>query len=210
MMQYDITTLLVAANVIVSLMCFQNRDLFYKLSLNPYSIKHDRQWYRLITHAFVHADFFHLFINMFVLYNFGSILEILFKVHFGDKATMLFFLLYIGGIVFATPTALKRHQDNPGYNAVGASGVTSAIVFSFIALLPGHYLYLFAALPIPAFVFGILYLVFEAVMDKRGRGNIAHDAHFWGAVFGFVFTLLMNVELIPEFFRQIIQFFKSL
>ncbi|HRE98790.1 MAG TPA: rhomboid family intramembrane serine protease, partial [Flavobacteriales bacterium] len=113
-------------------------------------------------------------------------------------------------IVFATPTALKRHQDNPGYNAVGASGVTSAIVFSFIALLPGHYLYLFAALPIPAFVFGILYLVFEAVMDKRGRGNIAHDAHFWGAVFGFVFTLLMDVELIPEFFRQIIQFFESL
>jgi membrane associated rhomboid family serine protease len=198
------------ANIAVSYFCLQDKQLFYKLSLSPYRIKHHREWYRIFTHAFVHADFFHLFINMFVLYNFGGFLEKEYGDLFGDKSTLLFLLLYLGGIIFSTFTSMKRHQDNPDYNAVGASGVTSAIVFSFIAIHPGKWLYLFLLIPIPAFVFGVMYVIYEAVMDKRGQGNIAHDAHFWGAVFGFSFTMLMDMDLFPEFLHEIQYFLENL
>lgn len=208
-MTISITLILVAINVAVSLYCFQDEKMFYRLSLHPYSIKNNKEWYRIFTHAFVHADVFHLFVNMFVLYNFGSLLEGLFTHTFGAGGWYYFLLMYLGGIVFSTPTALKRHQDNPRYNAVGASGATSAVVFSFIVFMPMQKLYLFLAIPIPALLFGIMYLVFEVVMDKRGRGNIAHDAHFWGAVFGFFYTLLLDLELLTGFFEQIANSFGS-
>ncbi|MBX7093942.1 MAG: rhomboid family intramembrane serine protease [Flavobacteriales bacterium] len=206
-MNFSPTLILIVVNVIVSLMCFEKRDLFYKLALNPYSVKHNKEWYRLFTHAFVHADFMHLFVNMYVLYGFGQFLEQIFMFHFGDRGLFLYILLYFGAMIFATPVALKRHQDNPSYNSVGASGAVAGIIFSFIAFYPGQILELFFILPIPAFIFGALYLIYEAVMDKRGRGNVAHDAHFFGAVFGFGFTVLLDTDIFLNFFKQVLQFF---
>ncbi len=62
---------------------------------------------------------------------------------------------------------------------------------------------LFLPIPMPAFVFGILYLAYSAYMSKRGGDNIGHSAHFWGAVFGIVFTVIIEPGFIENFIVQI-------
>lgn len=199
-----ITTVLLVINLVLSIACLENKTLFYKLCWNPHSVKYDKQYYRAITHAFIHVDIPHLVINMFVLYNFGDILEKAFGYIYENKGAFYFVLLYLGGIIFSLPVSYKRHQDNPGYNAAGASGAVSAVIFSFILIAPTQSLYLmFIPVPVPAFLFGGLYLILEAVLDKRGRDHIAHDAHLWGALFGFFFTGLVKPDLFMSFVEQV-------
>ncbi|MFP5471551.1 MAG: rhomboid family intramembrane serine protease, partial [Bacteroidia bacterium] len=96
-----------------------------------------------------------------------------------------------------------KHQNNPNYMSLGASGAVASVVFAAILIAPGQNLYLMGLLPIPAWIFGILYLVFEAYMDKKSSDNIAHDAHFYGAVWGIIFTGYLDFSLITSFFDNI-------
>jgi membrane associated rhomboid family serine protease len=117
-------------------------------------------------------------------------------------------LLYVGGLIFSILADFGKHKDDPGYNAVGASGAVSAVVFANIILFPSGSLYLFPfPFPIPSIVFGILYLVYSAYMAKRGRGNIGHNAHFWGSVYGIVLTLALKPKLAVLFWQQISNLF---
>ncbi len=199
-----ITYLIIAAVSLVSISAFNNHDVYYKLMFNPYQIKHANQWYRFISHVFIHANWEHLIFNMLTLYFFGIFVENAFAHYYGSMATPVYLVeFFLASIVSSVPSFLK-HKDNYAYNAVGASGAVSAILYSSILFEPLNKIYLFfIPIGIPAFVFGIIYLAFSAYMSKRNTDNIGHDAHFWGAVFGFVFPLILKPQLFTQFISVI-------
>ncbi len=199
------TYFLIALTAITSFLAFQNHALFEKLKFYPYIIKSNKDWYRFFSYGLLHADWGHLLVNMFVLYSFGSNVEYLFQYYFGNKAILYFILLYAGGVFVSVIPSFEKNKNNPYYTAVGASGAVSAILFSSILMFPtAKIIFLLLPVPIPAFIFGIIYLVYSWYMAKRAKDNIGHDVHFWGAIFGFVFTILLKPQLIILFFKQLI------
>ncbi len=196
--------IIIGLTSIISIYAFTNAELFERLKFNAYLIKHQNQWWRFLTYGLVHAGWAHLFINMFVLYSFGRNGLESFTYLFGAKGILFFILLYVGGLLFSTLGDYGKNRDNPGYNAVGASGAVSAVVFSNIILYPTGSLYLFPfPFPIPSIIFGVLYLIYSAYMGRRGVGNIGHNAHFWGSIYGVVFTIALKPELAVVFWDQI-------
>jgi membrane associated rhomboid family serine protease len=201
------TLLIIITTVAISMLAFSNQQIMDKLLLSPYRTIHSKEWHRLVTHGFVHADYLHLFVNMFVLYSFGSAVENIFGslkesgiIH---SATLNFGILYFGGIVIASLTTLKKYKDNFYYQSVGASGAVSAIVFTFIFFDPFSKLLFMFIIPIPAIVFGIAYLAYSYYMSKREGDYINHDAHFVGSVFGLIYPLLINPKLIVIFLGKL-------
>ena len=182
--------------VVISWQAFQNQALLSRLLLEPYAVKHRGEFYRLLSHMLVHADFTHLAFNMMTLYFIGSYLEQIWQLQFGLMNSRLYlFLLYVVGGLCATLWPMIRNQDNPSYRSLGASGAVSAILFAFILWDPTQSLYLmFSPIPIPAYVFGPLYLAFEYYSMRKGKSGIAHDAHIGGAIFGVLFVLLIAPE----------------
>lgn len=203
------TNLIILVTVVVSLIAYERRNLFVMLSFQPYFIKRNpKEAIRFITCAFVHADIFHLFFNMYVLYAFGNPLEIFFKQHFEAKGIFIYSLLYFGGALFSGLPGFAKHKDNIAYMAIGASGAVAALVFSFIVLEPSAGMGLiFLPIYIPALFFGLIYLAVEYFLDKRGGSRIAHDAHFWGAIFGIVFTLLIDTDFARGFIQEVQRMF---
>lgn len=203
-MTFSYTLLLLGVTVAVSFYAYDNRSWFEKLSFRPYSIKHNRgEAYRFLSYAFVHADLLHLVFNMMVLYMFGELLERHFYLVYGKLGLYYFILLYFGGALFATIPGFIKHRNNIVYTVVGASGATSALVFSYIALEPVNKLGLFFLPGIPAIVFGILILISEYYLSKRGGTNIAHDAHIYGSIYGFLFTLLIDRDNFSQFILKL-------
>ncbi|HLN53718.1 MAG TPA: rhomboid family intramembrane serine protease [Lentimicrobium sp.] len=200
-----VTYIIIGITALISISAFSNRTLFDKLLFDPFRINHRRQFYRFFTHGLIHADWMHLGVNMFVFLSFGRMVEDVFKYFFGTAKGMYFFaLLYIGGILLSSLPSYGKHKDNPMYTAVGASGAVSAIVFSSIIISPlSGIRFIFIPFDIPAFVFGLLYLVYSAYMSRKGNDNIGHDAHFWGALFGIAFTLIIKPALLAGFIDQI-------
>lgn len=203
-MNFGLNLIIVVVTVVISLIAFNNQNIFDRLKFNAWMIKHRKESWRFFSHALLHAGFLHLFINMYVLYSFGGLVENSFQQLFGLKGLLYYFLLYAGGIAFSTLFDFRKHRDNPHYNAVGASGAVSAIVFSSILFYPGGGIYIFPIpFSIPAWIFAILYLIYSAYMGRRGKDNIGHNAHFWGAVFGIIFTVILVPGVIENFFSQI-------
>lgn len=200
----SLTIIIIISTGIVSFLAFQNQQLFDKLKFNAYYIRRDREWHRFLSHALLHADFAHLIINMIVLWSFGRVVQSFFSMDFGGMGLLYFLGLYIGGAFFSTLYDYAKQKDNIYYNAVGASGAVAAVVFASIILYPGGSIFLFfIPIGIPSWLFGLLYLVYSAYMGKRGQGNIGHNAHFWGSVFGIVFTILINPDYVYNFFNQL-------
>ena len=211
MISFSVTTMIVAITVVVSFLAFNDKDLSYKLTLSPYSVKHHKRWWQVFTHGFIHADYMHLGLNMYVLYSFGGIVETVFVRCFGNIGYLYYITLYVGGLLFATLPSLKKHGDNPNYLAVGASGAVSAIVFSSIILYPtGGMGILFIPIRIPSFIFGVLYLLAEHYMSKKGGTRIAHDAHIGGAFFGVIFTVLLDFQFLTNFIDMINGWFNTI
>jgi membrane associated rhomboid family serine protease len=220
MIDISITNVLIAINVVLSLLAFGNQNLLSKFMMNPYQVVHRREYYRVISHAFIHADYIHLFFNMYVLYSFGNLIERIFtdekvfntlfpSLEFWGRSngTLYFVLLYLGGILFSSLPAIKKHQNDPSYNSLGASGAVSAVVMAFILLLPTQNLQIiFIPIGIPAFILGGAYLAYEYYMSKRGRTGIAHDAHFYGALFGLVLLIILKPVFAMYFFYEIAAF----
>lgn len=201
------TLIIIVVTVAISLYAFGENNLMQRLLLSPYRVFKNKEWYRLITHAFVHAGFMHLFINMFVLYSFGMAVEHWLKQlqasGYIDYPILHFFVLYFGGVVIATLTTLKKHKYNYYYQSVGASGAVSGFVFFCVFFDPLESLYLMAVIPIPGIVFAVAYLAYSHYMSKKEGDNINHDAHFIGAVFGFIYPLLINPKLILHFLSSL-------
>lgn len=200
-----ITYFIIALTSLFSILAFQNREIFHKNIFNPYIIKRNNQWHRFITHALLHADWSHLLMNMFVLYSFGRILEnYYFEMLFGSLSGIFYTLLYVGAIIVSSIPSYEKHKNDSYYSSVGASGAVSAVVFSGILIAPTQkIIFLLLPFPIPAVVFGVLYLIYSWYMSKKEADNIGHDAHFWGAVFGIVFTIALKPALIGAFLNQI-------
>ena len=202
-MNITLTMILVIMTGIISFQAFNNMSMKAKLMFRPASVKEFGEWYRFLTHGFVHADFTHLFINLFVLYQFGEYIELSFISLFGGLLGRLFFLLvYLGAVIAGALPSYIKHQDNGYYSALGASGGTSGIVFAYILFNPWAW-FLFP--PLPALLFGVGYLWYSSYMAKRGGDNIGHDAHLWGAVWGLVLTLVLFFLFRPEVLSIIIE-----
>jgi membrane associated rhomboid family serine protease len=199
-----ITTIVIAVTVFLSILGFYNQEIFNRCKFNAYDVRHANQWYRFFTYGFFHAGWFHLLVNMFVLYSFGLVVEKAFLYYFHSRYILYYLLLYVGALILSILPSYGKHRNNVFYNAIGASGAVAAIVFASILLEPDQKVYLFLIpFGIPAPVFGVLYLAYEFYMSKRGKDNIGHDAHFWGAIFGIVFTLANKPVIFTAFLQQL-------
>ena len=159
------TYIILIATVVVSIACFNNYSLFNKLSCNPYRMVHSREWYRIISHGFVHADWTHLIVNMFTFLSFGLYVENQFVAWgFGSSS---FLILYFGGMVAASVYDVWKYRNNQYYSSIGASGAVSSVLFTAIFLHPWDKIYFFAIVPIPGIVFGFIYLLYCQYMAKR-------------------------------------------
>lgn len=198
-----ITLIIVIITVLTSVAAFRRQELFHRLDLSPARIVHNKEYYRIFSHAFLHADYFHLGVNMLVLYSFGRYVEQVFSQL--EAAGIIFSgpffytLLYVISIALASVSTISRYRNDESYSAVGASGAVSAVVFTYIFFAPLEKIYFYMVLPIPGILFGVLYLVYSSYMSRRKNDNINHSAHFWGAVVGFVFPLLLEPSLFRVF-----------
>jgi membrane associated rhomboid family serine protease len=200
----SLTLIFVIITVIASLYAWNNNNVLQSWMLNPYSVKRRNEYYRFITSGLIHNDYMHLFFNMFALYSFGNIVEEHFSYQFPGYGPILFAALYILGIIVSDIPTYLKHQNQPHYNSLGASGGVSSIVFAFILLYPMMPLSLmFIPIPLPGFVFGGLYMFYSYYQAKRGGDNINHDAHIYGALFGIVFTVIIIPTAIANFIEQV-------
>ena len=194
-----ITVILILIISLTSVFALNQRDTMVQLQFNAYNVVHRHQYYRILSHAFVHASWEHLIVNMIVLYSFGTAVEHYFEMYFGSIGAYYYLILFFGSIIFSTLWSLYQQKDNPYYNAVGASGAVSAILFTAIFFQPWQNIYFFGIVPIPGILFGGLYLYYSYYMSTKKMDNIGHDAHFLGAIFGFFFPVILRPELIKDF-----------
>jgi membrane associated rhomboid family serine protease len=199
-MQAPITLLLIAVTVIVSLLAFKTPGLAGRLILWPPAVDRNKQYDRLVTYGFIHADYWHLFFNMFTLFFVGRFMEAQMAVLSGHGWT--FPVFYLSALVVSILPTYLKHQKDPNYRALGASGAVSALLFAFILLHPLQIIWVFV-IPMPAIVFAVLYVAYSIWMDKRGGDNIAHGAHLAGAAYGVLFMLLMEPQVLGHFLRQL-------
>lgn len=186
-MDAPVTVLLIAITALVSWMAFSNEALLRRLWFEIGAILRHNQHYRIVTSAFVHGDMMHLLFNMFTLFFFGGVIER----SFGAPIMLaIYFAAVIGGGLLA----LILHRNEPNYRAVGASGGVSGILFLFVVLAPGELIYIFGIVPLPAWLFGVLYLVITYRGMVTQGDNIGHDAHLGGSLIG----VLAGVVLVPK------------
>jgi len=197
----NIVSIIIALTVLISLQANKKNQLKQKLLYIPFRLKENNEYYRLVSHIFIHADISHLAFNMISLYFLGSTLEhSLIDIYGFNLGACYFLILYFLGAIFASLPSFLKHQDNPAYRSLGASGAVSAVIFAAILWDPSMLLgIMFLPFPIPAYIFGPIYLAIEYFSMKRGGTGIAHDAHLGGAIFGILFVLLLNFEKGKEF-----------
>ncbi len=195
---------LLIPTVIISIMAFRNVELFDKLKFNPSHIGNSKEWYRFFSYGIIHADYIHLLINMYIFWIFGKIVLANFQYLFQNLGNLYFLLLYVPAIGISVIPSYFKHKSDPFYNAVGASGAISAIVYVSIILNPNLPMgLLFIPFSLPAWIFGALYLIYTIIMSKKGNTKIGHSAHLWGAVYGMLFILLVEPRLYLWFFHQL-------
>ena len=202
--QYPITIALIIANVIISLMALNNHDVMSRTIMWPYGVKRHRQYYRFITSGFLHADYIHLFFNMFTLFFFGRIVEVIFTAY-GLGGKISYIALYFLALIISDIPSYLKHRDNYNYQSLGASGAVSAVVFAAIVFNPWSSIYIYGAIKISAFVYGVLYIIYCVAMARRGGDHINHDAHLWGSLFGLGFTIALIAAMQPILFDFILE-----
>lgn len=178
-----VTIIIIAVNVLVSFKGFNDVAFFEKYKFNSGEIGRGAK-YQIITSGFLHVDTSHLFVNMLTLYFFANVV-------LGGLGPVGFVLVYLASLILGNLLSYFFHKEDYSYSAVGASGAVMGILYSAILLQPNMMLGLFFIIPIPAYVFGIGYLLYTIYGMKRKLGNIGHDAHFGGAVGGYVLTLML-------------------
>ncbi|RYC67380.1 MULTISPECIES: rhomboid family intramembrane serine protease [Spirosoma] len=198
------TLLIILVTVGISLAAWNNPALMDRWIMNPYRVASRGQYYRLITSGFLHADWSHLLFNMISLYFFGGFIEQVFDVLFPGSGALYLVGFYLIGILVSDIPSFLKHRNDPGYNALGASGGVSAVLFAAILFRPLMPISMFfIPIGIPGFIFGGLYLAYSYYEARRGYGTINHDAHFYGALFGILFMIVVYPAVLPQFIEQI-------
>lgn len=207
-MGISVTIVLVIITCLISYQCFNNQQLFYRLSHWPIREHRNQEYYRFVTSGFVHGGWIHLLINMFVLWNFGEIVERYFQLYFGESmGLVLYVIVYVAIIVLASVSTFIKKKNNENYMAVGASGGVSGIVFIFILFYPWEPLYLYGIIPIPGIIAGVLYLGYSSYAGKNVKDRIDHDAHFYGALVGVLLMILLKPSVASDFVRRLVEDF---
>lgn len=192
------TLTLIIITILISLIAFSNANLMNRLIMWPPAIKKG-QYDRFITHGFIHADGMHLFFNMFTLYFFGRAIETFYRQYFFDLGFVLF---YLGGLIIAILPSYLANKDNNRWASLGASGAVSAVLFAFVLFEPWNILLVFF-IPVPAIIFAVLYVAYSIWADSKGRGNVNHSAHLWGAAYGVIMTLILQPKLLGNFLNKL-------
>ena len=202
----SLTFIFIGITVALSLYAWNNYSIMNKWIMNPYSVHRNHEYYRFLTSGFLHADYGHLFFNMLSLYFFGANVEYYFSILFGESTgSILYAALYLIGIIVANYPDFAKYKNNSGYNALGASGGVSAVVFSAILFNPTATILIYF-IPMPAFMYAVLYSFYSYYMSKRNLDNIGHSAHLYGAAFGVAFTLLLKPTLFSSCIAQITEY----
>jgi len=199
-MQGPITLLLIAVTSLVSWLAFSNRKLADRLILWPPAVDRHRQYDRLVTYGFIHADFAHLLFNMVTLFFFGRLIEQIMLRVTGNWWT--YPLFYVAALVVSILPSYLKNQKNPNYLSLGASGAVSAVLFAFILISPWSLIFVFF-IRAPAILYGVFYVGYSIWMDKRGNDNVNHSAHLAGAAFGVMFMLFMEPQVLQVFLEQL-------
>ena len=198
-----ITYIIIAATTVISLYAFQSPVAMSSMMMNPYYTHRRQQYYRFITSGFIHKDHMHLLWNMFSFYFFGTAIEREFHALFGQAGPLYFIALYVLAIVVSDVPTYFKHKGNPGYNSLGASGGVSAVIFAFIIFEPLSDICIYFALCMPGFILGALYIIFSWYQGRKSADNINHDAHLYGALFGFIFCVIVAPSSIGNFLEEV-------
>lgn len=200
MMEYltiaPVASVIFVITLATSLWAFSDPNIYAKFILNPYEVSRGHRVFTIITSGLIHADWNHLLFNMLSFYFFAFQLESM-------LGHWQFGVLYFVSMILADLPSIQKHKDDSWYNSLGASGAISAALFSFILFHPKADLnLLFIPIPIKAYIFGALYLVYCHFAAKHARDNINHDAHLFGALSGILITIILHHTIISEFVNQ--------
>ncbi|MGJ8593764.1 MAG: rhomboid family intramembrane serine protease [Aquaticitalea sp.] len=183
-----VTIVIIAANIMISYKGFNDYGFFERYKFNVGAVRRGEQ-VRIFSSGFLHVDMAHLLFNMITLYFFADIVVV-------DMGNLNFIIVYLISLILGNLLSLYFHQNEYQYSAVGASGAVTGILYAAILLRPEMELFMFfIPIPIPAYIFGIGYLMYSIYGMKKRIGNIGHDAHFGGAIGGFVVTLILTPSL---------------
>ncbi|HRH99906.1 MAG TPA: rhomboid family intramembrane serine protease [Saprospiraceae bacterium] len=195
-----ITYILLACILVISYIAFGKTEWLEKGRHYPFLEHRDRSFYRWLSCTFLHANMAHLLLNAFVLFQFGSAVEHKYQIKFGAMAgSLIYLLIYLSiAVLSSIPTYLK-HKENPNYASVGASGVISGLLFIYILYYPSSMLGVYFVIPMPAWLFGFLYLAYSWYAEEKLHDNIDHAAHYYGAVMGILIGILVDPQVINKF-----------
>jgi membrane associated rhomboid family serine protease len=193
-----ITFAIIAVTVLVSWLAFERPRLLHRLLLWPPAIDRQHQYDRLLTHGFIHADWMHLLLNMLTLYLFGGLVE---RFMTDLRGPLVFPVFYLSAIVIAILPTYLRHRHDVHYSSLGASGAVSAVLFAYILLKP--WTLVFIPIPVPAVLYAVGYVGYSFWKDRQGGGNINHNAHLSGAIYGVLFLLAMDQRIGAHFLREL-------
>ena len=185
-----ILIIIIAVTVLISYKGFNDISFFRKFEFHIGSI-HQGEQIRMISSGFLHVDMGHLFFNMITLWFFAPLV-------LSYLGNWTFVLIYMGSLIFGNLLTYVFNKNNYTYRAVGASGAVTGVLYSAILLQPDMMLGLFFVIPIPAYLFGILYLLYSIYGMKSQNDNIGHSAHFGGAVGGYIITLIEQPQLLVD------------
>jgi membrane associated rhomboid family serine protease len=189
------TLALICVNLIISVYAFLvDRTFINQFAFQVHAVRDLKQHYRILTSSFLHGGLAHLFLNMMTLFFFGPEVERI-------LGKLGYLVVYFGAILASGVVSLKVNRNNPGYASVGASDAVSGVVLSFCCFYPFQPLYImFIPIPIPAIVYGVLFMAISAQLMERTNRVIAHEGHLGGALAGVALTILMRPDVITRLF----------
>jgi membrane associated rhomboid family serine protease len=193
-----VNLVLIALTCLVSWLAWQDPRLLERLLFRPVAVGRG-EFHRFVTYGFVHGDGQHLLFNMITLYFFGQLIEQAYAPYLGSFGYALF---YLGGLVVSVLPSYLEHRRDPDYRSLGASGAVSGVLFAFVLLAPWSIIYIFV-IPVPAIVYAVAYVAYSVWAGRRGKDNINHSAHLWGAGYGVLFSLAMEPRIAGLFLARL-------
>jgi membrane associated rhomboid family serine protease len=199
----SLTLPIIIATSAFSILAFSKTELMARYQFNAYMIHKRRQWYRFFSHALLHADWMHLIINMVVLFSFGASTEYHFNGYLKNSGTLAYLGLYVSSVFVSSLSTYFKHKNNPSYNAVGASGAVSAVLFAHVLFSPFSKVYLYGLLPLSSLLWAVLYVAYSVWSSRNASDNVNHDAHLWGGLYGVLYCIVVCPGALSSFLFQL-------